>query len=337
MLSLDLPSREPVSEVAPPLRAQPAIPLRAHFVWFGAQFPWVNLLAVRSAAVRGGFTELVLHHDSDLSTTPYFDELVAIPGLRLARLRIPELLRACEPYGPELGLVFDRLRTPAVRSDLVRLALLHSQGGVYLDLDTVTVRELAALCQGVQGFVGQERIVYPAEVVHDGGMGALLSGSARSLARSAFRLVPRGWLAFRHIEHLFHLAVNPAVIAATARSRFITLCIEQMLRTPRDRQAVPYVLGPHLLQQTLASYQGTDVAVYPPEVFFPLAPELSTHWFRQGSGQLLSSAISPHTRVVHWYASVRTRHITPWVDPDYVQKHAATQLFSALALPFIRA
>jgi hypothetical protein len=313
------------------------VPLRAHFVWLGSQFPWVNLLAIRSAALRGGFSELVLHHDSDLRATPYYDELLAIPRLRLAPLCLPELLHACEPYGHELGQVFARLRTPAVRSDLVRFALLYSQGGVYLDADTVTVRELAPLCRGVTGFVGQERIVYPADVVQAGGMDAFLFGSVRSLARSALRLWPRGWLAFRRIEHLFHLAVNPAILGAAARSPFITQCIEQMLRTPRERQAVPYVIGPHLLQKTLARYQGTDVTVHPPEVFFPLAPELSTHWFRQDSGGLLSSAISERTRVVHWYASVRTRHVTPHVNPDYVRRHAGRQLFSTLALPFVHA
>jgi hypothetical protein len=42
----------------------------------------------------------------------------------------------------------------------------------------------------------------------------------------------------------------------------------------------------------------------------------------------------PETRVVHWYASVRTRVLTSRIDPDYVRAHAGRQLFSDLALPF---
>ena len=44
--------------------------------------------------------------------------------------------------------------------------------------------------------------------------------------------------------------------------------------------------------------------------------------------------ITEHTRLVHWYGSVETKHLVPQIDPEYVRKNASTQLFSALALPF---
>ena len=41
--------------------------------------------------------------------------------------------------------------------------------------------------------------------------------------------------------------------------------------------------------------------------------------------------LRPSTRVVHWYASVKTKHLVPRIDEAYVEEHASTQLFSALA------
>lgn len=334
MMSSDEGQRRSPSHAPVPKAGTMNVPLRAHFVWFGAQFPWVNLLAVRSAALRGGFTEVVLHHDSDLQHTPYFHELISIPNVRLQKLVLHELFDACAPYSRELAVIFDRLQTPATRSDLVRFALMYSEGGVYIDMDTVTVRELMPLCAGVNGFLGQELIVYPEGLAGSNNVPAHIAAAARSLLRSALRIMPRGWLAFRRVERLFHLAVNPAILAASPRSPFITQSIEQMLNTPVARQPLPCVLGPHLLQKTLATYVGSDIVVHPPEVFFPLPPEVSSHWFRHDSGGDLDSAISANTRIVHWYASVRTKHVVPRVDPAYVRKHARTQLFSALALPF---
>ena len=46
----------------------------------------------------------------------------------------------------------------------MRLAILYAEGGVYLDIDTVTVRSLRDLCAEAAAFCGEERIVFPASV-----------------------------------------------------------------------------------------------------------------------------------------------------------------------------
>ncbi|MBM4372314.1 MAG: hypothetical protein FJ098_11710, partial [Deltaproteobacteria bacterium] len=56
------------------------IPATAHFIWFGAAFPWVHLLALRSAALRGGFARVVLHHADDLRGAHWWPEAAMIPG-----------------------------------------------------------------------------------------------------------------------------------------------------------------------------------------------------------------------------------------------------------------
>ena len=44
---------------------------------------------------------------------------------------------------PEIAAIYDKIRIPAVRSDIVRLAALHAFGGWYLDLDTRPTGALA--------------------------------------------------------------------------------------------------------------------------------------------------------------------------------------------------
>ena len=70
--------------------------------------------------------------------------------------------------------------------------------------------------------------------------------------------------------------------------------------------------------------------MHPPEVFYPLGPELSEHWFRLNTRASLDEVLTSATRVVHWYASVRTRDRAPRVSPEWVTRHARDQLLSAL-------
>jgi hypothetical protein len=314
--------------------ANTRIPLRAYFIWFGRHFPWVNLLALRSAALRGGFEQVVLYHDSDLAGTPYYRELLETPRVTLERLDIAALLERCAPHTEALREVYGRLRTPAMRSDLVRLALLYGQGGVYLDIDTVTLASFEPLCREPSAFCGQERIVFPASVRASRNRAVILGAQLRSRLRDVLRLVPKGYRLFRAIEGIYPSAENNAILASARRGPFIETLLCKMRELAPDAQRALYVIGPHLLQRTVASYRGTDLVVHPPEVFFPLGPEISEHWFRKVRNPDLDQVLSPSTVLVHWYASVRTKHLVPQIDAAYVRYNAKQQLFSALALPF---
>jgi len=260
---------------------------------------------------------------------------VTTPRVALRKLDIPALLARCPLHSQELLELFGRLRTPATRSDLVRFALLYAEGGVYLDIDTVTLRSFAPLCENVNAFCGQERIVYPLSVRSSRSARIKLVALARTQLRSALRNLPNGHTIFRRIQGLYALAANPAILGSAARSPFIVQSIEHMLQIPPDEQPLPNAIGPHLLQRMVASYRGDDLTVHPPQVFFPLGPVISAHWFRMRSRAKLDDVLTAETRLVHWYGSVHTKHIVPLIDPDYVRRHAVTQLFSAMALPFV--
>lgn len=313
----------------------PAIPPVAHFIWFGRELLWVHLLAIRSVVQRGGFERVVLHHADDLRGSPWWSELQDLPGVEARQLKAEELLE--QARGAPLVDVFRDLEQLAGKANVVRAALLFVEGGTYLDADTVTLRSFLPLLQPGGVFCGEEHIIRPYATRINPSLSTRVSGLLRRAARSALREAPGGWRAFRRIEHLYPAAVNNAVLGSAPRHPFIGKLIENMLLVPRERRRVRYALGTHLLQQTVERYGRDDLRVLPSPVFYPLGPEISLHWFRHVRNAPLADVIRPETRLVHWYASVRTNAIVPAIDPDYVRAHARTQLFSALALPFVEA
>lgn len=312
------------------------IPALAHFIWFGTALPWVHALSIQSAAARGGFERVILHHADDLSDNPWWEALLATERFEARRLDPEAAFTATGPRGPQLAALFKRLTQPAARANMVRAALLYAQGGVYLDLDTVTLKPLDDLRHQAAVFCGEEAIVLPHEIATSRSPGILAAAGVRLAVRDVLRRAPDGWRAWRKVEGRYHRAVNNAVLACEPEHAFVEELLDRMVTMDPQRQLVRFALGTHLLQQTVTSYKGDDLTVHDPEVFYPLPPEISEHWFRQTKNPRLDDVLSPRTSVVHWYASVRTRDIVPQITPEYVRRHADTQLFSAMALPFIK-
>lgn len=307
----------------------------ARFIWFGKQLPWVHLLAIRSAAQRGGFERVVLHHADDLSRNRWWPELSEVPGFEAQPLEPAALFARVPQLGEALTALYGRLEQPAGRANMVRAALLYLEGGVYLDLDTVTIASLTELRRQAGAFCGAERIVFPAEVKRSRDPLVLARAGLQTALRDVCRRVPGGWRVFKRLERAYPAAVNNAVLAAEAGHPFVHDLLLRMVAVPPERQTVRFALGTHLLQEAVAELDDDTVRVHDPPVFYPLGPEISEHWFRLGRRARLTGLLEPRTRVVHWYASVRTRDIVPQIGPAYVRRHAGRQLFSALAAPFV--
>jgi hypothetical protein len=305
------------------------IPKVAHFIWLGPRFPWVHRLALLSAARRGGFERVLLHHDGAFGAEHGPSELVNEPGVELAALDALGLMEAAG--GGPLVECYRALAAPAARVNLLRMALLARDGGVYLDTDTVTLASFDGLSAEAGVFCGEERLVFPA------GQSSVLSrlrpaALARMAARDVLRRLPNGYRSFRQVEHLYPKAVNNAVLGAEAGHPLVHELLARARRMPPARRTVRYALGTHLLQEVVADYGGKDLRVVPPEVFFPFGPEISEHWFRERAKVELADVLGPETLLVHWYASVRTKRHVERIDEGFVRAHAERQLFSALAL-----
>jgi hypothetical protein len=311
-----------------------SIPAVAHFIWFGEQLPWVHGLAIRSALMDGGFERAVLHHADDLSRTEVWPELEALPGFEARPIDLDAIFAAAG--GPKLRSIYAELEAPAARANVLRAAILFAEGGVYLDLDTITVAPLDELREAHGAFCGEEHLVWPASVRRSGDLPSKLASVARAGVRDLHRRLPGGWRRFRRVEALYPRAVNNAVLGAEPGHPFVRRLLEGMIAVPASRRLVRFALGTHLLQDVVAHEREPDLAVLPPRVFFPLGPEISEHWFRVGRGAPpLDEVLSRDTKIVHWYASVRTKKIVPRIDADYLRAHADRQLFSALALPLL--
>jgi hypothetical protein len=311
------------------------IPRNAYFIWFGSEVPWTHVLALRSAASAGGFDDIVLYHTDDLSRSRHWSELRRVPRLTLERFEPLPLLRSLGPQAGELALLYQKLEKPAAQANMIRIAILYRNGGVYLDMDTITLRSLRDLCNRASVFCGEERLVFPATLSPIRNPAAYAAAIGRTVLRDGLRRLPEGWRWFRRIEHRYPTAVNNAVLGCQARHPFLERMLNAMLALNPRRQTRRYALGTALLQRVVAAYPDSDLLKLPPPVFYPLGPEISEHWFRLRSRADPSEVVSPDTRVVHWYASVRTGRIVKQIDPNWIRRHAAHQWFSALALPHV--
>jgi hypothetical protein len=106
--------------------------------------------------------------------------------------------------------------------------------------------------------------------------------------------------------------------------------LRAMLVVTPERLLEAYALGPDLLQDVVGEDRPEDLVVHDPRVFYPLPPEISEHWFRARDTVQLDAVLSAETRVVHWYASVRTKSRVAQIDPAYIAEHRKHQLYSAL-------
>ena len=308
------------------------IPPRLHFCWIGERLPWAYVFAILSAIERSGLPEIVLHHTDTLADGPQRDALRGQDRLRMNHLDPARLLSetgARIGVGNRLIELYQRLATPVSRSDVLRAAILHDEGGIYLDLDTVTVASLLPLT-GASQFLGSELIVWPRAARTSKSPLVLSRHLALDLARKACRRLPHGWSLFRQVEQYYHRSVNNAVMGAEAGSRLMVDYLAAMVRLDSARQMQRYGLGPDLLREVAAVSNGDGIVIHRPAVFYPLAPEISEHWFRIVPRPRLGEVLTQETCVAHWYASVRTRTMVERISPAYVQRNRHRQLYSAM-------
>ena len=309
-----------------------SIPAKVHFCWIGTRLPWAYVFAILSAAERGGLPEVILHHTDPLEDGAELRALTTAIGVTLHRI---DPIAYLTQIGDELGVggqlaaLYERLDSPVMQSDILRGAILFQQGGIYLDLDTVTVASLLPLLDAAQ-FVGCEYIVWP-QFVRASRSPALWARSLiLDLVRKAMRRLSGGWKGFRRIERLYYRGINGAVMGAEANSGLVAHYLRAMPAITPERLQQAYSLGPELLQQLADQNRQNDLTVHEPKVFYPLPPEISEHWFRASETVRLDAVLSAETRVVHWYASVRTKSRVALITPAYVREHRKHQLYSAL-------
>jgi hypothetical protein len=310
------------------------IPPVGHFVWLGPTFPWLNALAVVSAAKAGGFERIVLHVGDELEDTPHVRAVARHGSVEIRRIDLGALARATGERAGRLQRLYDDMPSAAARSDVLRALILGSEGGVYLDVDTVTVADFAGL-RASPVFVGQELICFPEWSARRQSVGTRARAYGLSALRWMLARVPDGYRFFARVQHLYALAVNNAVLGAEPGHAFMRAYIEGMLSMPPELARRRYAIGPHLLARICREQAAPCLALLSPSYFYPLGPVMSELWWSRCSSPDLDRVLSDQTVTVHWYASVRSRKLVHRVDSAYVQRHRDHQLFSKLASRYL--
>ena len=276
------------------------IPSCAHFVWFGPHLPYAYVLGVRSAALRGGFDEVLIHHADELAPSVELTNALALPGVGLKPLNEGTLESAPIERSGALVDLFRKLEQPAAKANMMRAAILATRGGVYLDTDTLLLKDFDSLRANHTVFCGAEHIALPSTVKDSRNPFVSARAGAMMLYRDVFRRQVRGWHHFRRVEHFYPAVANNSILASEAAHPFMIDLLNGMLDLPSQQQLIRFALGTKLLQQCVTR-NPEGCSVLPPELFFPIGPEVSQHWFREDTALELEQMLHKHTRLIHWY------------------------------------
>jgi hypothetical protein len=307
------------------------IPNRLIFIWFGSRFPYGNLLALRSARRHFRPEEILLIADDPAGLRDKLGECAAWPELRLEKAGsswFEGLPHGADAIAKDL---FAKGLSPATKANLIRLAALYKLGGVYLDFDTITIGDagrnpVALLSES--GFCGAEPLALPADLFASKNPLRWLAAGKRLAARQILAYIPGGWRVFRVIERFYPAAPNNAVMGAAAGHPFLETCFRMMAELPPAERVKRFRLGTHLLQRAITESKAKHALhgfnVLPPPHFYPLGPEIATHWFKPGTARRLDEMLRPETLIVHWYNSVESRLGGKALTREWVAGHPDT-------------
>jgi mannosyltransferase OCH1-like enzyme len=311
------------------------IPLTAHFIWIGKEFPFTHYIALKSCALNSGLKKIVFHHSDDLENSLYWQKMKKIKNLETSYINAEKILK---PHKTDNGTLYDlynEMSSPAAKANILRVAILYLYGGVYLDTDTVTVGKLNDLCQDYSIFFGREKVVFPYNIKRSFNPAIKTLAYTGTIIRDLCRRYNNGWKIFRSIESIYPEAANNAVFGATRGHPFLTKLIKSMINIPQNLKFKRYALGTHLLQEESKHLTYSSSGVLPPEYFYPTGPEISEHWFKTTTTAKAEDLYSSKTKVVHWYASVKTEKIAPFITPFFIKENKDKIPYCQLAYNYL--
>lgn len=303
------------------------IPNRIFFIWFGNDLPWTAGLAILSAYKIQTPEEITLFYNDSIPSGEGYDLIKNIPTLRFEKIT-PDYFDNLEDNGITYKL-FQELPSPATKANLLRLAILYKQGGIYLDTDVIMIRSINHLLNQ-KGFCGTEPVALPQDLFSSLHILRWAACGIKFVLREICARLPNGYSLFRIFESGFTAAANNAVLASTPSNPLIKQAFSTIAKMPSKEQKKRFRLGTHLLQRLTRNQSSPEMTVYPSTFFYPLGPEISAHWFYSGTDKKLNDMLLADTCIVHWYNSVEGRFLKEKLDKNWVQKHPNTA-FSKMA------
>jgi hypothetical protein len=290
---------------------------------------------------RGGYANVVLHGDDPtLLDDPATDDLVQREGFRFELIDVDRLFAGsvCAAIGERardrLHGLWRLLDEPAMRADLVRLAVLLREGGVYLDADAITVASALPLLES-PGFAGLERIALPDNVRSSRNPTRWLQAGSLLAIRDVLSRIAVGPKLFEAMKGLYAPAVNNAIIGACPGHPTIKAALAGAAALPVEKATKLYELGPRLMQRVTENRSTDQFVLHAPEVFYPLPPEMSQHYFRRADPSVDAQLLGASTRVVHLYDSVTRRRVGKPLDATWILAQREATPFARMCEPFL--
>jgi hypothetical protein len=120
------------------------IPNTFYYYWTGQGFQYVHYVAVLSLVQSTPGAEVRVHFEESPEDNPHWSRLEGLDQVQLVPVDIDRLIERAG-HEPASFRAFLRVAQIVHRSDFVRYLLLADRGGVYLDFDTLVVRDLTPL------------------------------------------------------------------------------------------------------------------------------------------------------------------------------------------------
>jgi len=285
-----------------------SVPAHLHFIWIGQALPWFAKLAVQTAIDHVPAARVSLWATHDLTADTHVLQLRRDERFALHTLDAETLFADAPATLPValLANLFTSLTQPAARANIARLLVLARFGGVYLDTDTVTLRDLSPL-YSLGAFCGLEHVVWPLEKRYGVHPYRVIGGPLKGLMRNACARLPAGERAFQRIASLYDAGANNAVLGFSPGHPFLLETLQRVAELSEKERRRRYRLGTHLLQEMLRRRgDALGVTQLPPRYFYPLGPEISRQYFRRRLDAAAASRaiVQDDTYVIHWYGSV---------------------------------
>jgi hypothetical protein len=300
----------------------------------GTDIQWPYLVAIRSAAINGGADKVIFHHTDPIKNQSKKKFILDSPHTEMHQLEPYEYLSSNMFGSGIFSQIYSNTPNAVSRSNILRAAILYREGGIYLDMDTITISKIAPLLRH-SAFCGNEYIVWPRFVKKDSSNLLKLKSIMLSKMRKACLYLPNSHIHFHKIKNLYYKAVNGAILGSEKEGIFVKRYLAAMAKLPEEKYAIKHGLGTHLFQEIAESHSPKELTIFPPQFFYPIPPVIADTLFQPCKNPHPKRFLEKETIILHWYASRSTKGLIEKIDSDYIYENSINQPYCALAKPYL--
>ena len=305
------------------------IPLRFHFIWIGREFPFVNRLAVESVLQTHPGAKIVVHYQNPPENNPDWEALKLKAEFQPIELDV--WLRNLPPALQSLGRVLEQVSAsyPAGRSNILRYLILHHEGGIYLDFDTLTLKSFVPLLEN-PAFIGEEEVFrcdddrVAGKYTWDFPLMGALFGLSYGLSYANTRWLKNLGVLNAANHSLMKIwtarKLNNAILGSEPGNPFFAKALELIPDTPAGMR---FALGPMLMNRVYETEAAKSIRRLDKNLFYSIPPSQTFRFFQGPANTIPDEAVA-----IHWCSS-NHRELAPTLTREVLEK--SSTLYGRLA------